>query len=88
MTEPGTRVVAIRDSKTDGTMHIYGFGTYVGMEVPPDEIGFGFPNPRIDLDSGETVWGCQCWWRPCEDEDELREKVPGVKVIIVVPVKE
>lgn len=23
-------------------------------------------NPRIRLDSGEIVWGCQCWWGPEE----------------------
>ena len=21
-------------------------------------------NPRIRLDSGDVVWGCQCWWGP------------------------
>ena len=20
------------------------------------------PNPRIRLDSGKIVWGCECWW--------------------------
>ncbi|MDX3531188.1 hypothetical protein P1P75_33490 [Streptomyces sp. ID05-39B] len=21
-------------------------------------------NPRLDLDGGGTVWGCECWWMP------------------------
>ena len=24
-------------------------------------------NPCIELDSGEIVWGCECWWGPEED---------------------
>jgi hypothetical protein len=26
-------------------------------------------NPKIELDSGETIWGCECWWGP---EDEFK----------------
>lgn len=25
---------------------------------------FPYMNPRILLDSGERVWGCECWWGP------------------------
>lgn len=32
--EPGTKVVAIRDI-TDGVVTLYGYGTYVGNELPP-----------------------------------------------------
>ena len=28
-------------------------------ELPAD---WEFKNPRITLDDGRVVWGCQCWW--------------------------
>jgi len=77
-TEPRTRVLAIRngDAATK-TLYIYGAGIYVGDERPPngtrtmfgpvdDDYPAGLTNPRIDLDRGGTVWGCQCWWGPEE----------------------
>ncbi len=27
-------------------------------------------NPKIKLDSGQVVWGCECWWGPEEAFDE------------------
>ena len=32
---------------------------------------FWFPetNPRIKLDDGSTIWGCECWWGVIDDED-------------------
>jgi hypothetical protein len=41
-------------------------------------------NPCIELDSGDTVWGAQCWWGP---EERLDEKVQGREVVLV-PVPE
>lgn len=62
----GTRVGAIL-SDGDGTQIIQflGFGTYDGDFVPPKEVGgfnLGIPNPRLTLDNGSVVWGCECWW--------------------------
>ncbi|MFJ4988777.1 hypothetical protein ACIP9H_33875 [Streptomyces sp. NPDC088732] len=31
-------------------------------------------NPRIDLDAGGSVWGCECWWMP---EEEFEAFVQG-----------
>lgn len=54
-----------------------GYGVYKGDEIPPKGIGImgmdlnemGRSNPRIDLDDGTTIWGCQCWWGPeCQVE--------------------
>jgi hypothetical protein len=28
-------------------------------------------NPRIDLDDGTVVWGCECWWSAEERFDEF-----------------
>lgn len=27
-------------------------------------------NPRLDLDGGGTVWGCECWWMPEAEFDK------------------
>ncbi len=50
---------------------LLGFGVYEGDFVPEaDAPGWmtqilrdsGVRNPRIRLDDGRTVYGCQCWW--------------------------
>lgn len=69
--EPGTRVFAAH-SMVEGCARLFGFGTYVGDEVPPPGIrlmGVDLhdcrrPNPKIVLDDGRVVWGCECWWGP------------------------
>ena len=38
-------------------------------------------NPRLDLDGGGTVWGCECWWMP---EEKFLEFV-GAKTVVYVP---
>jgi len=51
----------------DGTTFI-GFGYRLGCFPTPKSIGTdlrireGTLNPKIVLDSGEVVWGCECWW--------------------------
>jgi len=34
-------------------------------------------NPRIRLDSGKCVWGCECWWGP---EAALRKEYEGYEL--------
>ena len=71
----GTRVIALVSVKA-GVVESFGAGEYVGDEIPPKEIGgfnMGAPNPKILLDSGETVWGCECWWGP---EEQIRKRYP------------
>jgi hypothetical protein len=84
---PDTRVTALLCVDGD-KVYSFGDGTYVGDEVPPPEINPEFraamgelgmaerPNPKIDLDSGKTVWGCECWWGPA---DEIKSKFPEDK---------
>ena len=72
----GTRVTAILEAK-DGIVKSFGDGVYAGdFDLPPDAGGFNFgqKNPRIDLDSGKTVWGCESWWGPCE---AVRKRLPA-----------
>lgn len=37
-------------------------------------------NPKIELDSGEVVWGCECWWGDLSRYDEM---VGGREVVNV-----
>ncbi len=33
-------------------------------------------NPRIRLDNGKLVWGCECWWG---DEEKVKKKIEAYK---------
>ncbi len=71
----GIRVGAILGSK-DKVVELLGFGIYEGDFDPELDTtkavgfmaemrkGLGLSNPRIRLDSGQVVWGCECWWGP------------------------
>lgn len=76
---PGTRVFAILNADPDARIvRIFGFGTYDGdlsfstvdeLDRPLKNMSgdqLSGVNPRITLDSGEVVWGCECWWGPGE----------------------
>jgi hypothetical protein len=49
--------------------------------VPEDQIIEAPGNPKIVLDSGRTVYGCQVWWEPAEDSSPAKaeSKWPGPK---------
>ena len=65
--EVGDRVAAVLSaSKTE--VQWLGSGVYDGMVDHPDH---GIPNPRITLDSGDIVWGMECWWGP---EEKMKAK--------------
>lgn len=80
--EPGIRVAAVR-SIDEKAVYLYGYGEYEGdfkfkdAEIPPvglvsvlaEKAGIT-ENPRIKLDSGQTIWGCECWWCPIEKLEE------------------
>ena len=81
MTQKGARVGAIQSADKD-TVNFYGYGVYVGDEIPPD--GFchdvGIPNPKIQLDDGGIVWGQECWWGP---EEQVKKQIGDRKIITV-----
>jgi hypothetical protein len=102
--EIGSRVGAISGTEGEpGTIHIFGFGTYVGNEVPSTAGGvFGkamteiaeftpesipvpdyLKNPKIVLDNGKVVWGCECWWGP---EEVIRKRLENYSNIVVVDI--
>lgn len=88
MVKIGDRVGAILNQDDDGTINFLGFGAYVGDEVPLSAAGdmaeisreIGTPNPKIVLDNGKIVWGCECWWG---SEKRVAETLNGHKVINV-----
>jgi hypothetical protein len=62
--EISTRIGAVLGSR-DNVVWFLGYGTYDGDHIPPAEIGgfnCGVPNPKLMLDTGKVVWGCECWW--------------------------
>lgn len=72
----GDRVyVVLGQEKGSETVRILGPGTYQGHEVPPEGRPTmaqllheaGVANPKILLDSGEVVWGCEVWWGDYQD---------------------
>lgn len=77
----GSRVGAIL-SADEREVLLIGFGVYVGDEVPgPEAAGMARllheidrPNPCIRLDSGEKVYGAECWWG---DEERVRASIGG-----------
>ncbi len=83
--EKGSRVGAIRNADKE-TVYLFGYGTYEGDEVPPVEVGgflteIGIENPKIVLDNGKVVWGCQCWWG---SEEKTKRVIGNRKVEMVV----
>lgn len=70
----GDRVGAIFSSNIDKSVNFIGYGEYVGDFVPKEGAGWlaaglisrGVKNPKILLDSGKVVYGCECWWGPEE----------------------
>jgi hypothetical protein len=89
MSEPktGDRVGAIL-SKEGKECKLLGYGVYEGdhpLEMFP---GFMTDNPRIRLDSGETVWGWECWWGPEEKfKQELEKFTAGGGHIVNVSIE-
>jgi len=86
--EVGTRVGAI--AFADGNrVYFLGRGTYVGDRFPPANVNpalnMGFPNPKIELDNGDVVWGCECWWGP---EDMIDENLNRFEHIIHISVED
>ncbi len=65
------RVGAILGS-SDREVSLLGYGVYESDEVPHGAVGAiaemlvneKAKNPKIVLDNGKIVWGCECWWGP------------------------
>lgn len=87
----GTRIIAMQNAD-ETTAYIFGRGVYAGDEVPVDAAGFmgevlrehGSTNPKLVLDNGDVVWGCECWWG---DEESVLKKI-GDREIVEVSIAE
>lgn len=84
--QKGDRVGAML-SEEGGIVNFLGFGTFEGHEVPPAEGGpsltnllhqEGKENPKIKLDNGDVVWGCECWWGP---EEQIKAKLANASKV-------
>ena len=91
----GDRVGAIL-SANEKVVNLFGYGVYDGEHIPifdplgvtieefRDAVGddkADFPtNPRITLDSGDIVWGYECWWGP---EEEVKKMIGDREVVMV-----
>lgn len=77
--DPLFRIGAIH-SVNETTVEFFGYGYYLGDEIPPSNIKFlGIPVldeiPKLRLDSGDIIWGCECLWGDVEYiDDELKGK--------------
>lgn len=69
------RVGAIQKAD-ETTVYMYGYGEYLGDAESP----LGIPNPKIQLDNGDIVWGYQCWWGP---EEKVKNMIGGRKITMV-----
>jgi hypothetical protein len=75
----GSRVGAIRNEE-DGKVYFFGYGTYLGRAPCP--ILYDIPNPKIQLDDGTIVWGCESWWGA---EELIKARLAGREVVVVPP---
>lgn len=99
----GERVGAIietidkKDGKDVKIVRFAGYGIYEGEVIPEKSDNVFFmgidlaemkhPNPKIKLDNGHVIWGCQCWWGSEErikSEIERLEKL-GYTIEVVDP---
>jgi hypothetical protein len=60
------------------TVHFFGWGNYVG-DVSGGPLGEQ-PNPKIELDNGKVVWGCECWWG---SEEKIKKMMEGKTIVEV-----
>jgi hypothetical protein len=88
MVKIGERVGAILSADKNECRYL-GFGVYEGDFIPKEAVGFiaeaekkqGMTNPRIRLDNGKVVYGCECWWGSEERIKNELKKYPNVKLI-------
>lgn len=82
----GDRVGAICGIDKEGKLEVFGYGVYQGSSTTDGPLGEALPNPKILLDSGEVVYGSECWWGP---EDKVKAKIEGYQPNVVqITVKE
>ena len=79
MANTGDSVCAIL-SADKNNVHLIGYGKYLGDEIPDrHEIGSlpkalhlaSAKNPKLQMNDGSIVWGCECWWGDIDSANEF-----------------
>lgn len=77
-------------SMHNGKIEFLGYGVYLGEEIPPKDVaGYNPPhlahmlNPKIQLDNGDVVWGCECYWDGEEEFKRLLARAVEVKTVSI-----
>ncbi len=92
--EIGDRIGTISHAdKGTNTVYLYGFGEYKGESIPSNQVkGIGVMlreanvgNPMLVLDTGETLWGCECWWG---SEDKVKTEIERYKNVVFLSIYE
>lgn len=77
------RIGAVLSADSEQVMFL-GWGVYGGREEsPPENIATmmqGIPNPKLIMDDGNVIWGCECWWAP---EEKIKEMIGARRVVNV-----
>lgn len=86
MSRSGSRVGAVMKGQGN-KVWFFGWGVYEGDFAPPwgrkTVVGMEIVmalNPRIKLDNGKIVWGCECWWG---EEEKMKKLLEGKEIIDV-----
>jgi hypothetical protein len=87
--KPGERIGALLEAcVATSKAHFLGYGVYEGDFIPPPEVNPdlnpGIPNPKLILDNGQVVWGCECWWMP---EEDMKDMLKGFQTIVTVDIE-
>ena len=88
----GARVGAMLQADAD-TVDFLGYGVLKEMAIPDENVGglgalcrmASIPNPKIVLDSGQVVWGCECWWG---SEKEVQKRLAQAKEVRLVDIND
>jgi len=74
-----------------------GYGVYEGDEIPLTACGWmakllvesSVSNPKLRLDNGDVVWGCECWWgREHEVAEAVEEYRRDGYIVVNVRIEE
>lgn len=88
----GDRVGAVLGGD-ENEVQFLGYGVYEGEFTPEEAVGFladalkeaGRKNPRIKLDNGKIVYGCECWWG---GEERVKKMLEQYKKVVDVDIDE
>lgn len=87
----GDRIGAIKKANKD-KVWLFGYGVYDEGIPPADPKGerglvdfvhhAHVTNPKLILDDGTVVWGCECWWGL---EKEVKKIIGDREIINIKP---